>query len=349
MTDRENVLRAVRFECPDHIPMIFHINAACWHHYDQDALQDLMERHRLLFPRFERKVAVRPDLGVNERKDAPYTDPWGCRWETTDDGITGTVRKHPLADWANFDKFVPPDSRYTDGTFPVDWLDIRARVEQQKRDGATVCGGLPHGHTFLRLSDIRGYENLLVDMVDEDPRLARLITMVNELNHQVVMKWLALRPDMLYFPDDLGMQLGPMLSPDNFRTYIKPLYSTLMKPARDCGCIVHMHSDGDIRSLLDDILECGVDVINLQDSVNGIEWIAHHIAGRVCIDLDIDRQHVTPQGTPQEIDSLIREEVSRLGSKQGGLMMIYGLYPGVPIENVNALMDAMERYATFYS
>ena len=30
-------------------------------------------------------------------------------------------------------------------------------------------------------------------------------------------------------------------------------------------------------------------------------------------------------------------------------MMIYGLYPGVPLENVRALMDALERYATFYA
>jgi len=29
--------------------------------------------------------------------------------------------------------------------------------------------------------------------------------------------------------------------------------------------------------------------------------------------------------------------------------MIYGLYPGVPLENKKALMDAMECYATCYS
>ena len=32
----------------------------------------------------------------------------------------------------------------------------------------------------------------------------------------------------------------------------------------------------------------------------------------------------------------------------GGQMLIYGLYPGVPLENVKALMDAMERYAGYY-
>jgi len=54
-------------------------------------------------------------------------------------------------------------------------------------------------------------------------------------------------------------------------------------------------------------------------------------------------------GTPVEIDALIRKEVEKLGSAQGGLMMVFGLYPGTPLENVKALMDAMERYATYYS
>jgi len=92
-----------------------------------------------------------------------------------------------------------------------------------------------------------------------------------------------------------------------------------------------------------------VEVINLQDLVNGIDWIADKFGGKVCIDLDIDRQEITPRGTPEQIDDLIREEGEKLGSRQGGLMMIYGLYPGVPIENVKAVMDAMEKYSTHYS
>ena len=110
-----------------------------------------------------------------------------------------------------------------------------------------------------------------------------------------------------------------------------------------------MHSDGDIRTLLDDLIGGGVEVINLQDRVNGIDWIQAKLAGRICIDLDIDRQQITPNGTPADVDALIREEVEKLGSRDGGLMMIYGLYPGVPLQNVQALMDAMERYATYYA
>ena len=110
-----------------------------------------------------------------------------------------------------------------------------------------------------------------------------------------------------------------------------------------------MHSDGHIGDLIDDILDAGVGVMNLQDLVNGIDWIRGKLAGRICIDLDIDRQHITPGASVRQIDSLIREEVEKLGSPKGGLMMIYGLYPGVKLENIKALADAMERYATYYS
>ncbi len=308
-----------------------------------------MEAHPFLFPDFSRKETVVPDYDLNQKKEAPYTDPWGCIWETTDDGITGSVHQHPLGTWDKFAEYNAPDPGQTDGTFPIDWKQIAERVDQQKKKGELVCGGLPHGHTFLRLIDIRGYENLIFDMLDEEENLAPLMEMVETFNQEYVARWLELEPDIMYYPEDLGMQVGPMLSPDSFRKYIKPAYQKFMQPARDQGCIVHMHSDGDIRVLADDLVDGGVEVVNLQDLVNGIDWIADRFAGRTCIDLDIDRQVITARGTPRQIDDLIREEVEKLGSKEGGLMMIHGLYPGVPLENIAALMDAMEGYATYYS
>ncbi|MCF7855453.1 MAG: tryptophan-rich sensory protein [Candidatus Pacebacteria bacterium] len=88
----------------------------------------------------------------------------GCTWETSDDGITGSVHHHPLEDWSEFHAYRAPDPAESDGTFPVEWGRIGARVAEQKENGALVHGGLPHGHIFLRLQDIRGYENLIFDM-----------------------------------------------------------------------------------------------------------------------------------------------------------------------------------------
>ncbi|MCH8120456.1 MAG: hypothetical protein IIC00_12095 [Planctomycetes bacterium] len=350
-TITENTLRAIRFERPEHIPVVFWINPACWHHYPQEALFELMAEHNLLFPEFTSEDAVLPELAPWERAGKPYTDVWGCVWETTDDGITGAVTKHPLADWnALQSRFIgTPDPAQTNGMAAIDWSAIEDKIQRAAAEGKHSTGSLEHGHAFLRLSYLRGYERLLLDMADRDDRLWRLIEMVEEFSIGIVQRYVDLGVAMMRYPEDLGMQLGPMLSPEHFRTYIKPIYEHLMAPAQKAGCLVHMHSDGDIRDLVDDLVVSGVDALNLQDIVNGIDWIASNLKGRVCIDLDIDRQQITRFGSPEQIDNLIRQEVEKLGSPEGGFMMIYGLYPGVPLENIKAIMDAMERYAAFYS
>jgi len=77
----DNFTRAARFERPDRIPMTFAISDACWHHYPKEALWDLMEEHKLLFPDFRRPA---PDWEIEyapvARKGQPYTDPMGCTW-----------------------------------------------------------------------------------------------------------------------------------------------------------------------------------------------------------------------------------------------------------------------------
>ena len=347
MNKKENYLRAVRFERPDYIPMTFGINDACYQAYPQEALFELMEQHPLLFPDFQKPaLPFTPEFASVAKKDAPYRDDFGCVWETTVDGITGTVTGHPLADWNNFATYQAPNPDVCMGIGPVDWKKIQDEI--QNTPDELHMGGLRHGHTFLQLCDIRGYENLLFDMMDEEPRLWELIQLVEEFNLGIIRHYLECGVDVMTYGEDLGMQVGPMLSPDQFRTYIKPSYQRIIRPAKEKGIPIHMHSDGDIRTLVDDLIDGGVEIINLQDLVNGIDWIAERFSGKVCVDLDIDRQKITRFGTPKEIDELIRKEVSSIATPQGGLTMIYGLYPGIPLENVKAVMDSMEKYMGFY-
>lgn len=346
---KSNRQRAILFENPDYIPMSFWVNPACWHHYPQDWLAEQMERHPLLFPDFKApRLPYTPEYPLCARRDEPYTDDFGCLWETTDDGITGTVVRHPLEDWSAYASYQFPDPACRMGIGPVDWEEERLRIESQKSAGELAMGGLRHGHTFLQLCDLRGYSNLMFDMADEEPLLMDLIERLEDFNMGIVQRYLSLQVDAISLPEDLGMQIGPMLTPEHFRKYIKPSYRRMMQAARERQASVHMHSDGDIRLLIDDLIDSGVDCINLQDLVNGVDWIRENLKGRLCIDLDIDRQKVTRFGTPKEIHELILEEVRQLGSPQGGLMMIYGLYPQIPRENVEAVMDAMEKYAFYY-
>ncbi|MFW6304090.1 MAG: hypothetical protein ACOC2L_05655, partial [Candidatus Sumerlaeota bacterium] len=100
MKERENTLRAVRFENPERIPIHYGIGSGCWDHYPQDALQELMANHPLLFPDFKKsEEKIIPHYAPWRRKDEIYTDSWGSVWETSENGITGAVVKHALESW----------------------------------------------------------------------------------------------------------------------------------------------------------------------------------------------------------------------------------------------------------
>ena len=266
-----------------------------------------------------------------------YYDEFGVEWKGDIDGMRGVIQKHPLEDFSKIKEYHFPD-------IPVfDVESDKARIKNAKENGSFTVGGLPHGHTFLRLTDLCGYENVLCGMIDGDENLIDLINRLEAYNYAFADHCSKVGYDMITYPEDLGMQIGPMISPTLFRQYIKPCYQRLMKPARESGAIIHMHSDGDIKTLADDLIDGGVDVLNIQDLVNGIEWIHDKFFGKYALELDIDRQNITVFGSPSDVENLIREEVTKLSSPAGGLMMIYGWYAGTPLENVKSLMDALEK------
>lgn len=343
MTDRENKIRAIRFEHPEYIPVCFAPVDAVFSHYDPEAVEELLESHPIIAGKDRMRWDLVPKEGGRIDDKKRYYDDFGVEWTGAIDGIRGAVTKHPLEDFSKIKDYVFPE-------LPVfDLKKDRKRVEKEKKNGVFTTAGLEHGHTFLRLTDLCGYQNVLYGFADEDEDLLSLVGRLEDYNAAFTDHYARVGYDMIGYAEDLGMQVGPMLSPEMFRKFILPSYRRLIKPARESGAIVHMHSDGDIRTLADDLLEGGVDVLNLQDLVNGIDWIHDRFYGRNAVELDIDRQKITVFGTPGDIDSLIKEEVTKLSSPEGGLMLIYGWYPGTPLENVRALMDALEKYMFYWS
>ncbi len=351
LSHRENSIRAWRFQRPAWIPVSSGFPAPCWDYYGPEALEEIHASHAMVFPGYVRGSIWPDHLPVTAYTVAgkPYTDPWGCVWETRVTGMVGTVTRRPLSRWDDLAGLRPPDPETSDGLLPLDWKELAAGAAAARAAGRLVCFWLAHGHTFLRLQDLRGFENLLLDMADEEPRLPALIRMVEGFNAALVDRFLALGPDMIGIPEDLGSQSGPLVSPSCFRSYIKPSYLRLTRPIKEAGVLVHEHSDGRILDLVDDLIEAGGDVLNLQDLVNGIDDIRRAVKGRVAIDLDIDRQEITVKGTPRDVDDHVRECVEKLGSPEGGLSLSYQPWPPTPLENVRAVLDAMERYSTRWS
>ena len=92
----------------------------------------------------------------------------------------------------------------------------------------------------------------------------------------------------------------------------------------------------------------GVNVINPQVRANGLDNLARVCKGKVCVDLDLDRQ-LFPFCTPADIDHHVRQAVETLGSPAGGLWLRAEIGVDVPLENVEAVCSALEKYRAYYA
>lgn len=279
------------------------------------------------------------DAGTSAGRSVP--DAWGCVWQNVHNGIIGQVTGHPLEDWNALGDFVPPSPAESRHFGPVDWDRERRQAEAARAQGGLVQGWIDHGFFFQRLYYLRGFANLMMDIADADPRLDALCRMVADFNRGTVERLLYIGVDVVNFGDDLGMQERLTISPAAWRHYVKPVYAELFGMCRRAGAHVFLHSDGYIADIMPDLIECGTTILNPQDLCNGLETIRRELKGKVCIDLDIDRQSIVPRGTPGQIEAHIRRCVEMLGSRHGGLMLTCGLYEGTPLENIEAVFRGM--------
>lgn len=347
MTERENYLRCVRFEGPDWIPCSIGALPVGWKTHREGLLEIALS-----YPDLFGKVDPHKDfdeMPSRYRKGHEDTDNWGVVWRTEIEGIIGIPQVHPLADLSKIDEYHPPDPlTMCPDIGPRDWEAEARRMREAKAQAKPVISG--YGTLFERLQELVGMEKLLTEMAQEDnPPLQRVVDLVVDFHLVTLEKIFELAtPDVVGSADDLGSQRSALVSPRTFRRWLKPAYQKLWQFARSQGCEVSLHSDGYLLELVDDLIDAGLTILNPQVGGNTLYGIEETMKGRLAISLDLDRQHILPHGSEQEVRDHVREAVQVLGSPRGGLMLQAEINADVPLKNVRALAEAMREYQTYY-
>ena len=313
MNLEENRLKAMTFDYPESIPARVSLLPATWRKH-RERLSAIVNQYPALFPDGARAESEF-DAVKGTYAAGTHVDAWGCVWTNVAEGMEAIVTHHPVPTRADVHRLQPP----------------------------TVDAGLPHGFMYLRLADLRGFEELMVDFAEEPPELQMLIDIVLEYNMGQLQKRLdgLNEPSLVSFGDDLGMQTTLPMGPQKWRKYLKPCYQKLYALCHEQGHSVYMHTDGHIVEIIPDLIECGVNVVNPQFRANGLDNLVAVCQGKVCVDLDLDRQ-MFPFASPAEIDAHVREAVERLYLPEGGLWLTAECGPEIPLENVEAICKALE-------
>jgi uroporphyrinogen decarboxylase len=210
-------------------------------------------------------------------EDAPnghtFLDEMGTEWRKA--GYDYAPAGHPLADAKTVADI--ENHRYLDPKDPgrVEGLREEARKLHDETDFAIVadimCGG-----PFEQALWLRGFENFYVDVASNEKMAQALLEKITDID---IALWDAQLSaigdyvDVVCQGDDLGMQTGLQISPTTYRKLVKPchdrLYSFIKSKTK---AKVWMHSCGAIETVLPDLIEVGVDIINpVQKSTEGME------------------------------------------------------------------------------
>lgn len=153
--------------------------------------------------------------------------------------------------------------------------------------------------------------------------------------------------------DDLGMQSGLLISPEQYRRFVKPRQRAFFDYVKShSNAKIFMHNDGAIYDLIPDFIEIGVDILNpLQvecPNLGDTARLKREFGSDLTFFGGINIQQVLTFGTPRDVRDEVKRRIGDL-APGGGLILTprWALRPEVPPENICAIYEAVEEFGSY--
>ncbi|MFQ5341512.1 MAG: uroporphyrinogen decarboxylase family protein [Anaerolineae bacterium] len=284
-----------------------------------------------------------------------FIDIWGITWKQvyySDDCYYWEVLRPPLAEATveDLDTYPWPDP--LDPGFTAG-LAEEAKALYAETDYAIMADGGFKGFWELGYM-MRGYEELITDLVLNPEFVSALMSKLLEINIAGTGAFLdAVGPYIQIFrtADDMATQRGLLMSPQMYRTLLKPVYKEYMDFVKSkTEAKTFYHSCGNVVDLIDDLIDIGVDALNpVQVSAMGdTAELKARFGDRITFWGGIDTQHALPHGSPEDVEAEVRQRIRDLAPGGGFVVAaVHTIQPDVSPENILAMADATRKYGPY--
>ena len=153
-----------------------------------------------------------------------------------------------------------------------------------------------------------------------------------------------------FIGDDIAYKQRLMFSPQMLRELFFPYLRRMCEILGPAGIKVIYHSDGDITSILPDLIACGVSGINPVETMAGMDvgFVKREYGRDLILVGGVDCSQVIPLGTPETIRAEVRRVLSE-GARGGGMFIGSSseIVPATPLENIHAFYDACKQFGRY--
>jgi uroporphyrinogen decarboxylase len=328
MTPKEVIDATFRFEdtgfVPYNVPMCGEVRRALNEYYGSEAWQERVTQY--LTGGLIVGSGHAEDLGGGLMRS-----PYGYVTREPLDHVEEVALKEPT-----MDSYTWPDPEGLG-----DW-DLLAERFRSEAGMFRICG-VAYGF-FERATRMRGMQNLLMDMIENPQFVHDLLDGYLKLRLELIDRIIDRVPiEGVFDGGDDCDQRGPMMGLERWQEFIKPRLQAVIDHAHAKGFPVVAHMCGNIRPLVDDLLEMKLDALeSLQPEAMDVYELRRATEGRMVLVGGMGTQSTLPFGTPDEVRDQTRRLMS--GMSRGGGYIIGPAKPlmeDVPAENAAAFIETM--------
>ncbi|RLD12205.1 MAG: hypothetical protein DRI44_01445 [Chlamydiae bacterium] len=354
MTSKQRVLLAVNHQTPDRVSINYlsnpGIDSRLKKHFgltaddDEGLRKALNVDFRQVFPAY---------TGPKLHEDIPdrHINEWGihCRWIKNESGGYWDFCDFPLknATIEDIEKFPLPSPD------DFDYQSIIYFAEKYK-DYCVILGNAGIPDIINGTSMLRSMEQVLIDLMLDDPACLRLIERRVEILHEIISRSLEIakgKIDMLWMGEDLGTQHCPLISIELFRKHIRPNHQKFIDLAKTYDIPVMVHSCGSSSWAFDDFIEMGVAAMDtLQPEAKNMqpEYLKKNFGDKLAFHGCISTAGPVAYGTVADVEKNVKETLEIM-MPGGGYMLAptHALQDNSPTKNVLKMYEAAMKYGKY--
>lgn len=381
MRSRDRVIKALRHEEPDKVPLDIcgvvntgiHIDAyrnllsylgikksniqvcdviqqlACIH---EDILEILKVDVRGIYPNEPSNWKLDLEEELNGSKY--FIDQYGIKWKMPENGYYFDPINYPLSEFSlkNLSEYRFPDPRDKERL-----KKIKEKIISYHNRGFFINFYFFSGGFLEVAMWLRGFENFFCDLISNPKFASLLMDKLLEIEMgfwDLVLSEMGDYIDMIFTANDLGGQNGLLVSPIIYRKYIKPRQKklNLFIKKKKKGIFIYYHSCGSIFDIIPDLIEVGVDVLNpIQVSATNMDTkILKKEFGK---DITfwgggVDTQRVLPYGNTHEVKEEVKRRIADLAPGGGFVFAtVHNIQADVPPQNIMAMWKTLQEFGKY--
>ena len=243
-------------------------------------------------------------------------------------------------DWKNY---TVPDI-HNEGRLAQIEIAVKKAKEYKMAAFGTIRG--PFTPTWL----LFGYEHFSMQLYEDPALIDDVMQAVTDFFIEGAKMLVTAGVDAVWFADDYGGSTGPLMSPKHYKKHVWPQLSRMVSAIKSTGTPVIMHSDGDLRKILPDIMKTGINGYHpMERHANmDIAQIKQEYGQELTLVGNVDNQGVLVYGTVDEVIEATKECL-RIAAPGGGYILgsDHSVHDDMPNENIIAMIETGKKYGKY--